>query len=214
LHEKKVTETPQSGILKQAYKSSQRPHSGRFQTELGSRHMLSQTTKMKKEILLAKIKKIGIIRRGQFKLRSGMASDLYCDARKLFGDPNLLLAISCAICKMLPKDTTCVAGSGYGGLPLAAAVALVGKTKLSAVRNETKSHGIKTSIECYIPGMKDRVVIVDDLFTTGSSILDTAKELKKEGAKIIGAIVVIKRSKIRNFSIPLQHLFTFEEIIN
>ncbi|MDO8574830.1 MAG: hypothetical protein Q7R61_00955, partial [bacterium] len=73
---------------------------------------------------------------------------------------------------------------------------------------------IKNPIEGYIPGVKDRVVIVDDLFTIGSSILDTAKELKKEGAKVIGAIVVIKRSKIRNFLIPLQYLFTLEEIIN
>lgn len=171
-------------------------------------------TEMKKEILLSKIKKAGIVRKGQFKLRSGIISNLYCDARKLFGDPNLLLDISRTICKMLPKGTTCIAGSGYGGLPFAAAVALISKTKLSAVRNETKSHGIKNPIEGYIPGVKDRVVIVDDLFTIGSSILDTAKELKKEGAKIIGAIVVIKRSKIRNFQIPLQHLFTLEEIIN
>ena len=81
-------------------------------------------------------------------------------------------------------------------------------------RNEKKSHGIKKSIEGYAPGMKDEVVIIDDLFTTGSSILDTAKELKKGGAKVIGAIVVIKRSKIRNFLIPLQHLFTLEEIAN
>lgn len=169
---------------------------------------------MKKEKLLAKIKKVGIVKEGQFKLRSGITSNLYCDARKLFGDPNLLLAISRTIYKILPKGTTCIAGSGYGGLPFAAAVALVSKTKLSAIRNEKKNHGIKKSIEGYVPGTKDRVVIVDDLFTTGSSILDTAKELKKEGAKVIGAIVVIKRSKIRNFLIPLQYLFTFEEIIN
>ena len=169
---------------------------------------------MKKEILLAKIKKIGIVKKGQFKFRSGTTSNLYCDVRKLFGNPNLLFAISHTICKMLPKGTTCVAGSGYGGLPFAASVALISKTKLSAVRNEIKNHGIKKSIEGYVPEMKDRVVIVDDLFTTGSSILDTAKELKKEGANIIGAIVVINRSKTRNFSIPLQHLFTLEEIIN
>jgi orotate phosphoribosyltransferase len=169
---------------------------------------------MKKEKLLAKIKKVEIVRKGQFKLRSGITSSLYCDTRKLFGDPNLLLAISRTICKILPKGTTCIAGSGYGGLPFAAAVALVGKIKLSAVRNEKKSHGIKKSIEGYVPGMKDKIVIIDDLFTTGSSILDTAKELKKGGAKVIGAIVVIKRSKIRNFLIPLQYLFTLEEIIN
>ncbi|MBI2446484.1 MAG: hypothetical protein HYV51_01530 [Parcubacteria group bacterium] len=169
---------------------------------------------MKKEILLAKIKKAGIVRKGQFKLRSGITSDLYCDARKLFGDPKLLFAIASTICKMLSKGTTCVAGSGYGGLPFAVTVALIGKIKFSAVRNETKSHGIKKSIEGYVPGTKDRVVIVDDLFTTGSSILDTAKELKKEGTKIIGAIVIINRSKIKKFPIPLQHLFTLEEIID
>ncbi len=169
---------------------------------------------MKKQDLLAKIKKARIVKKGQFKLRSGATSNLYLDVRKLFGDPDLLSAISGAIRKMLPDGTTCIAGSGYGGLPFAAAVALVSKTKLSAVRNEKKSHGIKKSVEGYVPGMKDRAVIIDDLFTTGSSILDTAKELKKGGAKVIGAIVIIKRSKIRNFLIPLQYLFTLEEIIN
>ncbi len=169
---------------------------------------------MKKEEILVKIKKAEIVKEGQFKLRSGATSNFYLDVRKLFGDPDLLSAISGVIRKMLPDDTTCIAGSGYGGLPFAAAVALINKTKLSAVRNEEKSHGIKKSVEGYVPGKKDRVVIVEDLFTTGSSILDTAKELKRGGAKVIGAIVVINRSKIRNFLIPLQHLFTLEEIAN
>ncbi len=169
---------------------------------------------MKKQELLAKIKKAEIVKKGRFKLRSGAISNLYLDVRKLFGDPDLLSAISGAIRKMLSDGTTCIAGSGYGGLPFASAVALVSKTKLSAVRNEKKNHGIKKLIEGYVPTKKDKIVIVDDLFTTGSSILNTAKELKKTGARIIGAIVVIKRSKIRNFLIPLQYLFTLEEIIN
>lgn len=169
---------------------------------------------MKKQKLLARIKKAEIVHGGQFKLRSGVASNLYLDVRKLYGDPNLLFAISDAIKKILSKGTTCIAGSGYGGLPFAATVALVSKAKLIAVRNETKSHGIKKSIEGYIPNKNDKVVIVDDLFTTGSSILSTANKLKKTGAKIMGAIVIVQRSEAKNFPIPLQHLFTLQDILN
>ena len=169
---------------------------------------------MEKKKLLLKIKKIKIISEGQFKLRSGLVSNLYCDVRKLFGNPGLLSAISDTIVEMLPKGTTCVAGSGYGGLPLASAVALAGKIKLIMVRNETKNHGIKKSIEGYIPNRKDKIVIIDDLFTTGSSILSTVSELKKTRANITGAIVIIKRAEIKKFPIPLQYLFTLEDIVN
>jgi orotate phosphoribosyltransferase len=169
---------------------------------------------MTKQELLTKIKKAEIVKSGQFKLRSGITSNLYLDVRKLFGDPNLLFAISDTIRKILPDDTTCIAGSGYGGLPLATAVALASKVRLAAVRNETKGHGIKKSIEGHLPNKNDKIVIVDDLFTTGSSILSTVKELKKTGAKIIGAVVVIKRAEPKKFPIPLQCLFALQDILN
>ena len=169
---------------------------------------------MRKQELLRKIKRSRIVKKGQFKLRSGAVSNLYLDVRKLFGNPSLLYAISDSIQRMLPNNTTCVVGSGYGGLPFATAVALTSKIKLVAVRNEIKDHGINKPIEGYIPTRKDRVVIIDDLFTTGSSMLETAKRLKKTNAKIIGAIVVVKRAETKNFSIPLQHLFMLDDILN
>lgn len=169
---------------------------------------------MKKQELLARIKKAEIVKKGQFKLRSGAVSNLYLDVRKLYGDPDLLTAISGAIKKILPGGTTCIAGSGYGGLPFATAVALASGARLIAVRNETKSHGIKKSVEGYMPNKNDKIVIVDDLFTTGSSILSTARELKKTGAKIIGAVVVIKRAEPKKIPIPLQCIFTLQDILN
>ncbi len=157
------------------------------------------------------MRQIKIINKGPVKLRSGVASSFYCDIKKAYGYPNVLNALADEIKKKIPAGTTCVAASGYGGIPLASVVSSKLKKKLVLVREAPKKHGMGGYIDGYIPTKKDRVVIVDDVITSGSSIRNTIRALKKINVKASYAVVVVERKKIR-LPIPYRSIFNLEEL--
>lgn len=165
-----------------------------------------------KNNLIRKLLRVGVVSNGKITLRSGTVSQHYIDVKKAYGEPKLLKDIAVATVKILPKTTTVIAASGYGGLPLASAVAVQKGLRLSLVRESRKKHGTKRDIDGYIPVKKDRVIIIDDVFTTGSSIRMTMRTLRKTKAKIIGACVVVRRTE-KKFPIPLSHLFTGRDFL-
>lgn len=140
------------------------------------------------------LKKKNILKFGDFTLRSGVKTNYYCDIKEAFGDPKLLNLIANELVKIVPKNATCIAGSGYGGIPPASLVAYKLKLPLVLVRDKIKGHGTRKSIDGYVPASKDRICIVDDVFTTGSSIKKTKEKLLKTKAKFTRAIVVLDRS--------------------
>lgn len=144
--------------------------------------------------LLALLKRKNILTYGDFTLRSGVKTDYYCDIKEALGDPELVTILTDALVKIVPKGATCIAGSGYGGITLASLVAYKLKLPLSLVRDKIKDHGTKKSIDGYLPTNKDRVCIVDDVYTTGSSIRDTKEKLTPTKVKFSKAIVVLVRS--------------------
>jgi len=146
-------------------------------------------------ILIKKLQKKGIFVQGDFTLRNGESSDYYCDIKKALGDPELLQYIVTALLLLIPQNTTCIAGSGYGGITLASLVAYKKKLPLILVREKIKDHGTKKVIDGYIPNKKDTICIIDDVFTTGSSIRDTKEKLSITRARYTKSIVVLNRSK-------------------
>lgn len=168
---------------------------------------------MLKQKIIKRFNQIGVIIKEPVKLRSGKVSSFYCDIKKAYGYPDILNALVCELGKIIEKRITCVAASGYGGLPLTSVVAGQFNKKFIAVRNEPKKHGRGGYLDGYIPNKNDRVVIIDDVLTTGGSILKTFSILKKTKAKIPKAIVVVKRGQGELLPIPCQYLFKIEEII-
>lgn len=162
--------------------------------------------------LIKRLKEIGVIYREPVKLRSGTVSDFYCDVKKAYGYPDILNCLVDEIGKNLPKSITCIAASGYGGLPIAAAVSIKFNKKFIAVRDAVKKHGKGGIIDGYVPTNKDSVVIIDDVLTTGNSIKTTLVGLKTTKAKINSAIVVVKRGEAK-LPIPYSYIFTINEII-
>lgn len=166
---------------------------------------------MKNE-LLKQLCDAGIIHRERVTLRSGEVSDFYCDIKKAYGDPALLNALADALGQMLPPGTTCVAGSGYGGLPLAAVIASRHKLAFVGVRASEKSYGKAGAITGCVPQPHDEVVIIDDVLTSGSSIKETYGALQQEHISARCALVVVARAEPE---LPLSHeaLFSIEEIL-
>ncbi|MBI4158245.1 MAG: hypothetical protein HY505_01310 [Candidatus Yanofskybacteria bacterium] len=167
---------------------------------------------MTKSKLAKKLLDCGIIHEGKVTLRSGKKADFYIDIKKIYGYPKILKTLVLEMSKLIPKEATCVATIGQGGIPLAVLISQKLNLNLSLVRDKPRKHGTRKTIDGYIPSRKDRVVIVDDVFTTGSSIRDVIKYLKPTKCKIVLAIIVIKRGAGR-VGLPLANLLTLEDLI-
>ena len=159
-------------------------------------------------VLRDKLRSGGVVCRESVTLRAGAKSDVYYDIKKAYGDPYLLSRIAERIVRELIPDTTCVAASGHGGLPLAGAIAFCKNLKLSLVRDQPKNHGRNTLIDGHLPTKNDLVVIVDDVLTSGSSLRRTYDVLREAGAGSIYGYVVLKRGSPE---LPFSHHSIFTE---
>ncbi|HYU64804.1 MAG TPA: phosphoribosyltransferase family protein [Candidatus Paceibacterota bacterium] len=157
-----------------------------------------------------------IIKKQRVKLTSGLIADFYVDMKAAYASAKMLKLLASKIARRIKNNATCIAGTGYGGLPLASAIALEKNLKLVLIREKARKHGRNTLIDGYVPIKNDNVILVDDVFTTGSSLKRMAKTLKKTKAKILSAHVVVDRSNRSNklrLSFPISALIRVEELL-
>lgn len=167
---------------------------------------------MTKRQLIQKLLACGVVHKGKVILRSGKKADFYIDIKKAYGEPELLAALVSEMSKLVPKRAMCVATIGQGGVPLATLISQKLNLKLALVRDKPRKHGTRKTIDGHIPSSKDRVVIVDDVFTTGSSVRDIVKHLKPTGCKIISAVVAVKRGEAKNLKkLKIASIFSQED---
>jgi orotate phosphoribosyltransferase len=142
-------------------------------------------------------------RRGEFTLASGRTSSLYIDARLTTMSPEGLALIGPLGLRVLRDENwrvDAVGGLTLGADPIAYAIsyasALEGRSLIRAftVRKEAKRHGTGQLIEGPFRA-DDRVVIVEDVITTGSSALRAAEAVRNAGGQLIGVLAVIDREE-------------------
>lgn len=132
----------------------------------------------------------GCIRFGDFELRSGAQSPIYLDLRILAGHPILLRRVARSYFPLL-GDPDRVAGVPLAGLPLATAVSLETGMPLVYPR-APKSHGTGATVEgAWSPG--ERVTVVDDVVTSGTSLLEGVARLREAGLQVERAVVLVDR---------------------
>jgi orotate phosphoribosyltransferase len=132
------------------------------------------------------------LRRGEFKLRSGQTSNVYFDKYQFEAQPVLLREIARQLVALIPSDTEVLAGLELGGVPIATALALETGLPAAFVRKERKTYG--TCLIAEGAALRDkRVCIVEDVITTGGAVLDSARELRGEGAQLDVVLSVIFR---------------------
>ena len=128
---------------------------------------------------------------GRFTLRSGQVADSYYDKYRFMADPEVLRAICRVMAEWLPPCDY-VAGIEVGGIPLATGVSLASGKPLLIVRKAAKTYGTERLIEGADPAGQ-RVVLIEDVVTTGGQIVLSAQELRKAGADVVAAMCVIDR---------------------
>ena len=153
-----------------------------------------------KQELLKAIQEKAVVR-GERKLASGKISQYYIDGKQVTLDAQgLFLAAKVILHQAQAVGADAVGGPTLGADPLAAAVSVLssqsGKPlKAFIVRKEAKDHGMQKMIEgpALLPG--DKVVMLEDVITTGGSVLKAIKEVEALGAKVIKTICLVDRNE-------------------
>ncbi len=123
-----------------------------------------------------------------FTWASGKLSPLYCDNRKTLSYPHLRDFIKSELANMVLEhfpDADAIAGVATAGIPHGVMAADLLKLPFCYVRSKPKEHGAKNQVEGELKKAW-KVVVIEDLISTGKSSLDVVEVLRKEGAEVIG----------------------------
>lgn len=141
------------------------------------------------------------LKRGEFTLSSGKTSNYYLDGRLITLSPEGAYLVAGIILQMLEGNKIdAVGGPTLGADPITGALAAVSylkecPVKTFIVRKQAKEHGTKQQVEG--PALKkgDRVVLVDDVATSGKAILEAKQALDRLGVIAEKAIVIVDRNQ-------------------
>ena len=166
------------------------------------------------------LNRIGALKFGAFKLTSGKLSPYYIDLRIVPSFPDAFHEICDFYVDFIRSEVGAgdferVAGIPVAGIPFAALIAYSLKKPFLYVRKGVRLHGRERSIEGVIaPG--DRVLLIDDLITTGLSLRKAAKAIMAEGGIVADAVVLLDRleggkEKLAERGIKLHALLNITE---
>lgn len=123
---------------------------------------------------------------------SGIKSPIYCDNRLTLSYPNVRKDVEQGLAKLIKEnypECECLMGTATAGIAHAALAADILDLPMGYVRGGAKSHGRNNRIEGLVkPGMK--VVVVEDLISTGGSSLECVDALREAGCEVIGMVAI------------------------
>jgi orotate phosphoribosyltransferase len=159
---------------------------------------------------------------GDFVLSSGQKSSYYINGKQVTLHPQGGLAIGRLLLSMLPEDTQAVAGLTLGADPIVSAVSVVSALEnrpipALIVRKEAKGHGTKAYVEG--PNLPDgaKVVVLEDVVTTGQSAMKAVERLRQAGYTVEEVISLVDRKQggeefYQSVGLKFSAVFGIEEI--
>lgn len=171
-----------------------------------------------REDFLLKAYELGIIKFGNFTLKSGIDSPFYVDLRPLSSSPQLLKTLANNLLDLVEQTHfELICGVPYAALPMGTTMSLASGIPLIIKRKENKGYGTKRMVEgVYHDGQN--CLLVEDVITSGQSLLETIEEVEREGLKVTDIVVVLDReqggiAKLRKKGYTVHTLFTINEVI-
>ena len=166
------------------------------------------------------LNKIGAIKFGAFKLSSGRISPYYIDLRIVPSFPDAFQTVCSLYVKLIEKELggdsfDRIAGIPTAGMPFASVVAFQLKKPFLYIRPKVKLHGRERRIEgMLMPG--DKVLLIDDLVTTGLSLRKSAKAVQAEGGVVTDFAVLMDREeggkeRLAKDNLKMHYLLTARE---
>jgi len=184
--------------------------------------MQKETIELLKQKLAALLEKEAL-KRGEFVLSSGKTSNYYLDGRVITLTPEGGYLVASIILEMTKdRKIDAIGGPTLGADPIVGAIAVLShlqgiSLKTFIVRKSVKEHGTQRQIEGPALKKDSRVILVDDVATTGKSLIEAKEALEKIGIKADQAIVVVDRQEgaVENLSkagIELEAIFRIEDL--
>jgi orotate phosphoribosyltransferase len=159
---------------------------------------------------------------GDFVLSSGQRSSYYINGKQVTLHPQGALAIGRLLLSQLPTDTQAVAGLTLGADPIVSAVSVVSAYEnrpipALIVRKESKGHGTMAYIEGPSLPAAAKVVVLEDVVTTGQSALKAVERLKNAGYEVEQIIALVDRQQggaelYESAGLKFQALFSIQEL--
>lgn len=162
------------------------------------------------------------LKQGKFVLSSGKTSNYYLDGRMVTLTPEGAYLVASIILDLVNADNIdAIGGPTLGADPIVGAIACLSHlqkrpVKTFIVRKQTKEHGTQRQIEG--PALKkgDRVIIVDDVATTGKALLEAKTALDGIGVRVVKAIAMVDRNEgakenLSKAGLPLESIFNIAD---
>lgn len=138
-----------------------------------------------------------------FTWASGIKSPIYCDNRLTLTAPEVRTKIENALAEVIKEnypDVDVLMGTSTAGIPHAAITADILKLPMGYVRGSSKDHGRHNQIEGRLE-KGQKVVVVEDLISTGGSVIDVVNALRDAGAEVLGIVSIftynMSKSKVK-----------------
>lgn len=158
---------------------------------------LNHSSKIKEDLINS-----NFIKKGSFVLKSGILSPFYVDIKSVFSNPKIMRNISDMLYlkineyinkNKLKLENVAICGLPYAGIPFASYISLAYGIPLVVLRKEQKGYGTKKMVEGDF-SKKTHLILIDDILTTGTSILNSLEDFLNNKLTI-SAFIIIDREQ-------------------
>lgn len=170
---------------------------------------------------LLKIKAIKLQPNNPFTWASGWKSPIYCDNRKTLSYPNIRTYIKNALVRTimdLYPDVEVIAGVATGAIAQGALIADELGLPFIYVRSSPKDHGLENLIEGDLKP-RQKVVVIEDLISTGGSSLKAVEAIRKDGSNVLGMVAIFTygfvaaEEKFKKANVKLTALSNYDAVL-